>query len=187
MIAVDVVEDVACGLHRQRGDFRASAAWRDCFDTGSDTEADCFELAEFFHHRIDLLGVCSFWVKNRLGVVEDKEDLLGGKEGSERCEVLGVFHPCTDNLGQSGKELGARGLESIAADESTVPAESFFDPIVVEDFESNGCLPDPPCTDESDRLEVFSESDHLLNQLVASETAPRGRGRQFPKRDSMNE
>ena len=31
VVVVDVVEDIACGLHRQRGDFRASAVGRDCF------------------------------------------------------------------------------------------------------------------------------------------------------------
>ena len=104
MITVDVVEDVAYGLHRQRADFRASAAWWDCGDTGGDTKGYCFKLAEFIHHGVDLLGVWSFGVENGLGVVEDKE---GGKEGSERCEILGVFDPCTDSLGQSGEELGA--------------------------------------------------------------------------------
>jgi hypothetical protein len=73
--------------------------------------------------------------------------------------------------------MSAGSGKLIAADESAVVAESIFDPIVVEGCESNGRLSDAPCADESDGLEVFSESDDLLNQLVTSETVPRRRGR----------
>ena len=47
-----------------------------------------------------------------------------------------------------------------------VLAKSFFDPFVVEDGEGNRCLPDPPCPNESDGFEAFSESDDRLNQLT---------------------
>jgi hypothetical protein len=56
---------------------------------------------------------------------------------------------------------------------------------VVEDGESDGCLPNPSCTNESDGFEVFGETDELLDQLVASETGPRRRGRQHSKRNTV--
>jgi hypothetical protein len=64
-------------------------------------------------------------------------------------------------------------------------AKSIFNPIVVEDGESNGRLPDASCADESDGFEVFSEPDDLFNQFVTSETVPRRRGREFTRRDAM--
>ena len=51
----------------------------------------------------------------------------------------------------------------IASDESSILAKSFFDPVVVEDGEGNGCLPDPTCADKSDRFKAFNESDDLFN------------------------
>ena len=126
---------------------------------------------------IDLPGVSSSGVQNGLGVVKDDQDLLGGKEGSEGCQVLGVFNPCACNLGEPGKEMGTRSWELIAPDESTVVSKSFFDPVVVENSESNRRFADPSCTDESDGFQVFGESDDPFNQIIASETSPRGRGR----------
>ena len=75
--------------------------------------------------------------------------------------------------------MGTRSRKLIAADESTVSAKSFLDPLVVEGSESNRCFPDSPCTDESDGFQVYSETDDLLDQLVPSEAVPRGRRRQF--------
>jgi hypothetical protein len=37
-VAVDAVEDIACRLHRQRGDFRTLAVPGDGCDAGSDAE-----------------------------------------------------------------------------------------------------------------------------------------------------
>ena len=68
--------------------------------------------------------------------------------------------------------MSGRSRKLIAANESTVLAKSFFNPIVMENCEGNRCLPYSPRTDESDGFEVFSESDDLLNQLVPSETIP---------------
>jgi len=65
----------------------------------------------------------------------------------------------------------------VAADEPTVVAEPLLDAIVMENGQSNGRLPDPPCTDESDWSEVLSETNDPLDQLVASETGPGRRGR----------
>ena len=73
--------------------------------------------------------------------------------------------------------MSARGWKLIASYESPILAKLLYDPIVVEDRESNGCLPDPPWADESDGLKVFSEFDDLFNQLVTPETVPRCRGR----------
>lgn len=55
---------------------------------------------------------------------------------------------------------------------------------MVEDSKSNRCLPYTSCTDESDRFEIFCECDDLLNQLVASETGPGSRGREFTRRNA---
>ena len=65
----------------------------------------------------------------------------------------------------------------VTAYESAVFTESLFDPIVVEDSESDGCLPDSASTNESDRCEVFGQANDLLDQLAASEAGSRCRGR----------
>jgi hypothetical protein len=88
-------------------------------------------------------------------------------------QFLGIFDPRSKDFGESGEEMGARSRKLITADKSTVFAKSSFDPIVVEDGEGDSCFPDPPCTDESDGFEVFSESGDLLDQLVTSETVSR--------------
>ena len=124
-------------------------------DTGSDEEAYVFEPAQFVHYGIDLPGVLFLGVNNGLGVVEDDEHLLGGKKRPQECQVLGVLNPCTNDLGESGEEMRARCRELIATDEPTVIAKPLFDPVVMEDGESNGCFPDPPRANESDRFEVF--------------------------------
>jgi hypothetical protein len=80
-----------------------------------------------------------------------------------------------------GNECG----KPITADEPPVFTKSFFNPIVVQDCEGDRCLPVAPWADESDKFEVFSEFDDLLNQIVASETVPRWRGRQFTDRHAM--
>jgi hypothetical protein len=56
-----------------------------------------------------------------------------------------------------------------------------LDSIVVEDSQGDGCFPNSAWTDESDGCKVFCEIDDSPNQLVASETGPRWRGRQFSK------
>ena len=115
-----------------------SAKRGDCRDPGSDEEGYCFDMSQLAR-RIDLFSVSSFWVENKLGVVEAEKDLLGGNEG------------------------GTRSQKFIRADESTVDAKLLFNPIVVEDFESNRCLPDPTCTNERDVFDVFSEFDYLFD------------------------
>ena len=68
--------------------------------------------------------------------------------------------------------MSVGGGELIATDEPTVGSEAFLDAIVVEDGEGNGGFSDPPRTDESDRGEVFCETDDLVNQVVTPETRP---------------
>jgi hypothetical protein len=77
--------------------------------------------------------------------------------------------------------MNTRSWELVATDEPTVVAKPLLDSILVEDGQSDGRLPDPPCTDESDGCGVFSEANNLLDQLVASETGPRRWGRWLPK------
>jgi hypothetical protein len=76
--------------------------------------------------------------------------------------------------------MDTRCRELITTDKSTVVAKPVLDPIVVEDGEGDGCLPNAPCADESNGLEVFSESDDLLNQFVASKQVLGGGGGDSP-------
>ena len=73
------------------------------------------------------------------------------------------------------------GGELVAADEPTVIPKLSLDAIVVEDCQSDRRFPDPAWTDESYWGEVFCETDYLLDQLAASKTGPRRRGRWFSK------
>ena len=81
--------------------------------------------------------------------------------------------------------MSTRGRKLIATNESSVVAKAYFDPIMVENGESNRCFPDPPGADESDGLEIFSEPDNLLDKPIATETVPRRWGRQFTKQSAM--
>ena len=68
--------------------------------------------------------------------------------------------------------MSARGGEFVATDEPAVVSKPLLDTIVVEDSQGDGCFPDPPRTDESDGCEIFSETNDLVDQLVASKTGP---------------
>ena len=74
------------------------------------------------------------------------------------------FYTSTDDLGEFGKEVGKGWYEFIAMNEPTVIAKSLFDAVIVKDSEGNGCLPNPPCTNEGKGFELFSERDDLLDQ-----------------------
>ena len=149
----------------------------DSRDTGSDEKADRFELTQSVHHSVDPLGICSLRVKNGLGIVEDDENLLGGKEGPQGHEILRILDLRTNDLGEPGEELRARSGELVATNESTVVAEPVLDAIMVEDSESDICFPNSSCTDESDWFGIFRKFDNVLDQLFASETRPGRRGR----------
>ena len=75
--------------------------------------------------------------------------------------------------------MSTRGGELIAADEPAVVSKPLLDPVVVENGQGNGCLPDSPGTDESDRNEVLGEVDYILDQFVASKEGPRWGRREF--------
>jgi hypothetical protein len=77
--------------------------------------------------------------------------------------------------------MRTRGWELVTTNEPSVLAKPFLDAFVVEDGQSDRRLPDPPCTDESDGCEAFGETNDLLDQLVASETGPRPRGRRLSR------
>jgi len=66
----------------------------------------------------------------------------------------------------------ARGRELVTPDESTVVTKPLLDPVVVENGQGNGGLPDSASTDESDWSKLLGEIDYLLDQLVASEEGP---------------
>ena len=77
--------------------------------------------------------------------------------------------------------MAARCGDLVTADEPTAVSKSLLDAIVVEDGQSNRCLPDSSCADESDWSEGFCEANNLLDQLVAPETGPRWRRRGFTR------
>ena len=77
--------------------------------------------------------------------------------------------------------MSTRGGELIAADEPAVVSKPLLDPVVVENGQGNGCLPDSSGTDESDRNEVFGEIDDLLDQFVASKEGPLWRRWEFSR------
>ena len=80
--------------------------------------------------------------------------------------------------------MDTRCRELITTNKSTVIAKPVLDPIVVEDSKGNVCFPNASRADESNRFEVFSETDDLLNQFVATKAGPGPRGRRFPQRDT---
>ena len=59
--------------------------------------------------------------------------------------------------------MSARSRELVTTDESTVVTKTALDPIVVENFECDGRFSNSTCTDESDGLEIFGETDDGLN------------------------
>ena len=77
--------------------------------------------------------------------------------------------------------MSGRGGELIAANEPTVVAESLFDSIVMEDFQSDGRLPDPACTDKSGGFDVFSQTNNLVDKIATSETGLWRRGRRLAR------
>jgi hypothetical protein len=97
-IIVYAVEDVACGLHRQRGEFQPRAVWGNSGDLGGDANTDVAGVPQLLHHCLYFPGVVSLGVQNRLGVVEDNKHFPGGQERSEGGQVLGVLDAGTDNV-----------------------------------------------------------------------------------------
>ena len=86
----------------------------------------------------------------------------------QRSQIIRVFDPCADDLGEAMEEIGERGSDLVTTDESTVIAKPLLDATVVEDSEGDGSLADSAGTDESDGSEAPCETNDLLDQLVAS-------------------
>ena len=104
---IDVVKGIARSFHLQLWNLQKLAALGDCGGTGSDTDAHSPEPTQFIHCCEDLFMVCSLRVKNGIGIVKDYKHFRRRKEGSQGCHVLRGFNPCTDGLGEMGKEMGA--------------------------------------------------------------------------------
>jgi hypothetical protein len=59
--------------------------------------------------------------------------------------------------------VGERRWKLVAANESTVVAKPFLDPIVMEDLQRDRRFANPSSTYERDRFEVFGEIDDCLD------------------------
>ena len=59
--------------------------------------------------------------------------------------------------------MSTRSGKLVATDKSTIISEPFLNAIVVEDGEGDGCLPNPPCANESGRFELYGVTDDLLD------------------------
>ena len=79
------------------------------------------------------------------------------------------------------KEVGLGCRELITPDEPTVSPKPLFDPIVVENGQSDGRLPDPTCTNQSGGFEAVYETKNLLDQLAAPKQCPLWWGRGLPR------
>jgi hypothetical protein len=82
VVTVDAVEDIARRFHRQRIDPWAFTVSGNCRDSGNDKETYRLELTQLVNDSADFPSICSLGLENRLGVVEDYEHFVRGKEGS---------------------------------------------------------------------------------------------------------
>ena len=72
-----------------------------------------------------------------------------------------------------------RGGELVAANKSTVIPKPFLDSVIVEDAQCDGRLANPTSAYESNSIEVFGETDKLLDEVASSETDLQWRGQGF--------
>ena len=77
-VLVDAIENVACRLHWECGDYWAIAMWGDGRNARSDAKGDIFEAAQLIHHGVYVVGVSYLRVENGFGVVKYNEHLLRG-------------------------------------------------------------------------------------------------------------
>ena len=77
--------------------------------------------------------------------------------------------------------MNARRRELVATDEPTMVSKPLPDAVMVEDGQSDGRFPDPPCANESDWNEAFCETNNLLDQLLTSKAGPWRRGRELSR------
>ena len=73
--------------------------------------------------------------------------------------------------------MSDRGWELITSNKPTILVKPLLDAMMMEDSKSDRCFADSSSTDESDRGQVFGETNDPFDQLVASETGPRRRRR----------
>ena len=75
-----------------------------------------------------------------------------------------------------------RGGEPVATDEPTVIAKALLDAIVVENNQGDARLANSASTDESDRSEVFCQTDDFLVQFATAKVGSRWWRWRFPGR-----
>jgi len=68
--------------------------------------------------------------------------------------------------------MSTRRRKLVTANESALIAKSILDAAVVEDGQCDGCLADPSSADESNRCQVFCQTNDLFDQLTTPETRP---------------
>ena len=73
--------------------------------------------------------------------------------------------------------MSTRSWKLVATNESAVIAKPGLDAIVMKNGESDRGFSDAPRPDGSDGFEVFSESNNLLDEVIAPKTSPERRGR----------
>ena len=130
---VNPIECVACSLHRQRRNIERLIVERDGGYAGGDANTEVAESTQFLHHAVDLLGVCSLQIQNRLRDIKHYHHFLRRQEWVQRSQGLGVFDACTGDLGEPAEEVSRRGRELATADEPTVVAKSLLDAAIMKD------------------------------------------------------
>lgn len=75
---VNSTEGIPRSFNRQCWNPESLAVGRDGGNPRGDAKADIAELAQFFYHSVDLLGIHPLGIEDRLRVVEYYEDLGGG-------------------------------------------------------------------------------------------------------------
>ena len=73
---VNAVEDVACCLNSQCGEYRAFAVSGNGCGAGSNTKAYRLELTQFLHYGTDLPSIRSLCVENGFRAIENYKHLL---------------------------------------------------------------------------------------------------------------
>jgi hypothetical protein len=87
-----------------------------------------------------------------------------------------AFDACAGYLREPTEEMGPCCWELITSNEPTVFAKSLLYVVVVKNGQSDGCLPNSTCANESDRYETVRKLNDFFNQFIASKQGPR-RGR----------
>jgi hypothetical protein len=83
-----------------------------------------------------------------------------------------VFDACAGYLGEPTEEMGPCRWELITSNEPTVFAKSLLYVVVVENGQSDGCLPNSTCADESDRYETVRKLNDFFQSVHRVQTGP---------------